>query len=558
MVEWTGRDLNPRPPACEAGDLPLIYRPLPWEDNFINILFALSIVTNDMEVNYDLIGIKPRQYQLNIAREAIGKNSLVILPTGLGKTIIAAMLATKALENGRKVILVAPTRPLVDQHLKTFNQLLGNKKWIINGLTGHTKMKERKDLWNNSSMIISTPQTVRGDTLRNLVNLSDFGLLIIDEAHRAIGNYAYVEIATAFMEKSTGYLLAITASPGSNREHIEAIKDNLDIRKIIIKTENDPDVVPFVQRTEKTAIYIDPDVKQMSISKKLREAKQHQINAVAGNVNQISIYSSRKELTDLIRTLSARAVSGEKQLFGTIPFITACVRLDILCEYAESQGLELTYDYLHEMEESEDKSIRRTILILEKNPFFIEVRKELKDILKTYENGKFKKALELSERKISEGKGSKVIIFTHYRKTSQFLMEYLKEHSKILKPLRFVGQSSRKGEQGMNQKSQREGIEKFRDGTYNVLVATSVAEEGLDIPSTDMVIFYEPVPSEIRSIQRRGRTGRFTPGEVFIMVFKNGRDVAYYNSSVRKESSMIGKMKKEMETKSATTLMDFS
>ena len=182
--------MNPRPPACEAGDLPLIYRPLPWEDNFINILFAFSVVTNDMEVNYDLIGIKPRQYQLNIAREAIGKNSLVILPTGLGKTIIAAMLATKALENGRKVILVAPTRPLVDQHLKTFSQLFGNRKWIISGLTGHTKMKERKDIWNNSSMIISTPQTVRGDALRNLVNLSDFGLLIIDEAHRAIGNYA--------------------------------------------------------------------------------------------------------------------------------------------------------------------------------------------------------------------------------------------------------------------------------------------------------------------------------------------------------------------------------
>ncbi|EQD75678.1 Restriction endonuclease, type I, R subunit/Type III, Res subunit, partial [mine drainage metagenome] len=74
------------------------------------------IVVAEKEESYNLNGVEPRQYQLNIAKESIGKNSLVVLPTGLGKTIIAAMLASKAMENGRKVILVAPTRPLVDQH----------------------------------------------------------------------------------------------------------------------------------------------------------------------------------------------------------------------------------------------------------------------------------------------------------------------------------------------------------------------------------------------------------------------------------------------------------
>ncbi|MHB8371525.1 MAG: DEAD/DEAH box helicase [Thermoplasmataceae archaeon] len=515
-------------------------------------------MVTEKEESYDLNGVEPRKYQLNIARESIGKNSLVVLPTGLGKTIIAAMLASKAMENGRKVILVAPTRPLVDQHVKTFTEIFKHKEWIITGLTGHTKMSERKKLWLESRMVISTPQTVQGDIGRELVNLNEYGLLVVDEAHRAIGNYAYVEIAKAFMEKSTGYILAITASPGSKKEHIEGIKDNLEIRKVIIKTEDDPDVEPYVMGSDITAVYVDPDPNQVNVSIKLRSVKINQLQELSSKVREINKYSSKRELTDIIRKMSARAVAGEKQLFSMIPHVTACVRLDILCEYSESQGLELANDYLLEMEQSEDKSIMRTISLLEKNHEFISAKEEMRKAMNTYVNGKFKKALELAERKVGEGKGSKIIIFTHYRKTSQFLIKYLKENSTILKPLRFVGQSSRKGEQGMTQKVQRDGIEKFREGIYNVLVATSVAEEGLDIPATDMVIFYEPVPSEIRSIQRRGRTGRFSVGEVFIFVFKNGRDIAYYNSSVNKEKSMLGKMKKEMETRNDVTLMDFS
>ena len=513
---------------------------------------------SDNDNSFNLSGIKPREYQINIVKEASGKNTLVVLPTGLGKTIVAAMLAKISLDNGRRVIIVAPTRPLVDQHIKTFTELFSGQNWIISGITGHTKISERKSIWDKSNLVISTPQTVNGDIMRNILELSSYGLLIVDEAHRAIGNYAYVEIAKKFITESTGYILAMTASPGSNRDHIDQIKENMDINKVIIRTENDPDVIPYVKETIKTAIYVEPGKEQIAISSLFKNALTSQLNDLSGTVKEISKYSSRRELTDIIRTLSARAVSGEKQLFGVIPYVTACVRLDILCEYSESQGLQLAVDYLREMEESDDKSLKRTIQILEKNTYFVQAKAALNNAIRSYENAKFRKALELAERKILEGKGSKVIIFTHYRKTSKFIMDYFKEKSHILKPLRFVGQSSRKGEQGMNQKSQREGIEKFRNGSYNVLVATSVAEEGLDIPATDMVIFYEPVPSEIRSIQRRGRTGRFNAGEVFILVFKNGRDIAYYNSSIRKESMMIGKMKKEMEAKREATLMDFS
>ena len=109
-------------------------------------------------------------------------------------------------------------------------------------------------------------------------------------------------------------------------------------------------------------------------------------------------------------------------------------------------------------------------------------------------------------------------------------------------PSRFVGQGSRHKDKGLTQKQQAEILDKFRAGEYNVLVATSVAEEGLDIPSTDMVLFYEPIPSEIRSIQRKGRTGRQQKGRVMVLVTKGTRDEAYYWSSKNKEKRMLNSM----------------
>ena len=113
-----------------------------------------------------------------------------------------------------------------------------------------------------------------------------------------------------------------------------------------------------------------------------------------------------------------------------------------------------------------------------------------------------------------------------------------------VRPVRFIGQAGRGEDKGLTQKEQAEIIKKFKEGKYNVLIATSVAEEGLDIPSTDLVVFYEPIPSEIRTIQRRGRTGRKMPGKVSILITKGTPDEGYYWVAKRKEKHM----RSELET----------
>ena len=152
------------------------------------------------------------------------------------------------------------------------------------------------------------------------------------------------------------------------------------------------------------------------------------------------------------------------------------------------------------------------------------------------DNPKLDRLSELIDIQIQTG-ASRFIVFAEIRHTASIIVDSLEKIS-AAKPVRFVGQGSREGDKGMTQKQQKEILNRFRDGEFNILVATSVGEEGLDIPSTDVVIFYEPVSSAIRLIQRRGRTGRNRPGEVFIFVTEGSRDEVALWSSRGKEQRM--------------------
>jgi ERCC4-type nuclease len=126
-------------------------------------------------------------------------------------------------------------------------------------------------------------------------------------------------------------------------------------------------------------------------------------------------------------------------------------------------------------------------------------------------------------------------VFTESRDTAEALTDFLGEH---FDTRRFVGQGDADGSDGMTQTEQRETLEEFRSGEFEVLVSTSVAEEGLDVPEVDLVLFFEPVPTAIRSVQRKGRTGRQTEGRVVVLMAEDTRDEAYFWISRRREQEM--------------------
>lgn len=194
-----------------------------------------------------------REYQNIILQKALYKNSLIVVPTSLGKTIITLLICIDILYNWKKskILILAPTRPLVRQHLNLFKRFttVGN---ICFGLTGKTSPDIRKTIWKSRSIRIffATPELVKNDLDNNLLEKDEFYLIVFDEAHRAVKNYSYTQISKKFYSnmdsKKIPMQIALSASPGSTKEKIQEICSNLYIEQTIIKSEDDKDVLPYI------------------------------------------------------------------------------------------------------------------------------------------------------------------------------------------------------------------------------------------------------------------------------------------------------------------------
>ncbi len=480
------------------------------------------------------MNIEPREYQINVYKNSINRNTLIVLPTGLGKTVIAAMIIEDFLKSGKKSIFMAPTKPLIMQHYETLKSVLSLDDKTIKAFTGEMDSQDRELDWVTGKVFVSTPQVVFNDYRSGIIDIANFDLLVFDEAHRAIGNYAYVDIAREFLQYKRKLIIGLTASPGGNNEKFEEITKNLGIENVIIKSEKDEDVKKYVKDIDIRVIKI-PEPQYVETIKKYIMDIERKISEYL-NQNGIRTGRSRKEMAQALQNLIQNAKEN-RSLFSFVRYVTAAIRIDYVLEYLETQGLEIAFDYLMEMEGSEDSGVRRAMSVLRSYQEYGEMKSAFEKASGMgLENPKMKKILDICEQKLSST--DRIIVFTHFRKTSDILLNYLSKRSDKIRAVRFIGQSDRLSDPGLSQEDQRKIIEDFKAGKYNVLIATSIAEEGLDIPDTDVVIFYEAIPSEIRNIQRRGRTGRTRNGEVYILIYENSRDMAYYFRSIAREKEM--------------------
>lgn len=489
--------------------------------------------------------IVPRDYQIDIARQCLQRNTLVVLPTGLGKTVIAALVIREIVRGNRKVLFLAPTKPLVSQHGKTLTRLLKMTD-NVGLLTGETPLSKRENLFT-LPILVSTPQSIENLIDNKQIEIFSYSMIVFDEVHRASGNYAYVKIAKSYLGKSSGLILGMTASPGSDRSKLNTLVKMMGFENMVIRTEEDPDIKKYVQETKTEIVRIK---RPQEVEEILSIARQI-LSEISWKLQKSEEFKgvriTRKEVASAIGDLSNRARNGEPELFNLIPVATSYIRFDYAVEYLESQGIEIFHEYLEQIISSEDRSMQRTARILQSFPDFERMLKMTMEFLDHGDNPKMMYVKRICEDRLASNAGGRILVFTHFRKTAEVLTAYLSRNSPAMRVARFVGQGTKGEDKGMNQKTQESVLEDFRSGKYNVLVATSVAEEGLDIPSTDLVIFYEPIPSDIRSIQRRGRTGRNRAGEVIILTYEGSRDVGYLISSINKES----RMKKNLHTLSS-------
>ena len=505
-----------------------------------------------MYLKHDLIklnSVELREYQINISKSAVKENTLVVLPTGMGKTIIALYLIAERLKNNDgKVLFLAPTKPLVVQHSQFLKEFLKIDEESISIFTGEIAPNKRKDIWKNSKIIVSTPQVIENDLLSNRLDLKETSLIIFDEAHHAVGDYAYVFVSDMYKkQREDRLILGITASPGNDVRKILEVCRNLDTKNIEIRTKYDPDVRPYVHDMNITWKEI-PLPQEFSytiqllrkaLSDRLKILKQIGVieSASTSSINKTKLLEAQRNIQKMIKS----TVKPSKMLFKAASIQSEAMKIHYALELLQTQGVNALKNYFQRLgKEASLKGSTKASRAIMSDTGVVEAVAYVKSL--NIEHPKIDEIVKIVKKQLDEKPESRIIIFTHYRYTSQYLADQLKEFKNI-KAVRFIGQASKDEDKGLTQKQQANVIKKFKSGEFNVLIATSVAEEGLDIPSTDLVVFYEPVPSEIRLIQRRGRTGRKMPGKVIILITKGTSDEGYYWSARNKEK----RMKSELE-----------
>ena len=504
-----------------------------------------------------------REFQVSIAKKCFGQDSLVVIPTGLGKTIIALFVAAYSLENSppnSKVIVLAPTRPLINQHFESFQKLLDLNSDQFDILTGQVQPNIRSAKFEEKRVLFYTPQTLRNDIVNKLYDLKNVCLVVFDEAHRAQGDYAYCQISNAYLEQNPdGVSLALTASPGSSKSKINLLCENLHIPQtnIHLRNRSDKDVKKYIKPMKiwKVGVNMTEIMRLIHFAIKNMLQKRlnylHSLDFIDGKEASVD-NTFRKNLIVLNRQL-LETIQGEgdkTSAYKSLSVNAQALRLFHMLSLVEAQGLDALLSYMRNLkEEAKKKAASKALLRLVSD---YEFKKVFGKLIFYEENSphflshpKFSICRDIILREIEKKPGARILVFAQLRDSVAAITKKLKPYEPTIRARRFVGQSTKsKIDKGLTQKKQIEILNLFKQGKYNVLVSTNVAEEGLDIAECDLVVFFDAVASEIRLIQRKGRTARFREGKVFILYCIGTSDEKYMHISINRLKSMEKNLKK--------------
>ncbi|MBD3353058.1 MAG: DEAD/DEAH box helicase [Candidatus Lokiarchaeota archaeon] len=539
--------------------------------------------------------IQPREYQISIAQRVVGRNYLVTIPTSLGKTIIAVLVSAKTLEISKKnskIIFLAPTKPLVTQQAKSFWNFMDNisnkeHPWETSVLTGSVKPTERVGLFEKLRILFYTPQTLRNDLLTGSYDLRDVALIIFDEAHKSTGRYSYVDIANFYEEMNPdGNILALTASPGSSKDKISTLCENLKIpmNNIAIRARDDDDVVEYVHELDIKYVSVEMTELMKDIREILVDIKIHRlmrINQLLSRIpsfeplktyrdKEVKSYEDYQEISQkgilalngkilkAIKMISKGSrLESDKLLFTGLSLNAEILKLYHMITLTESYGLNILFNYLKTLQKDamgrKSKAARNLYGEPRIRQIMVKLNKYNIDSTELLLHPKIFKLKDLIANKIKKTGKLKALVFADNREII-FSIYTIMENIKGIQPKMFVGQAKKSTKDtGLTQKEQIEIIKEFKAGKYNVLIATSVAEEGLDIAECDLVILFNISPSEIKMIQRMGRTARTHRGEGIILYCKNTVDERYLYIANAKKKAMyknLGHSSKKAKKKS--------
>lgn len=457
-----------------------------------------------------------RDYQFNIVQRALYDNVLVALPTGLGKTFIAAVVILNFFywyPKG-KIVFVAPTRPLVAQQQVACHGICGLPWDVACEMTGNTSKSRRGDEWEEKRIFYMTPQTLDNDLRTGDVDPRDIVCLVVDEAHRATGNYAYCNIVSQVQAVNPYFrILALTATPGSNAERVQEVIDNLHISLIELRTEEALDIRQYIHKKHEETMVVAMTEELSHIRDKFLDAMRENCEALVKHgllpnadpatlhpFRVRSVYRERQDVLAKKRWLGAT-------IQETANLAEARNRLDIFSIRMFRNRLS---EFVDGLKRQDKKNATYAAILNMACSIPHQAHPKMVAAVDT--------VLEHFRRREAAGDASsRVMIFCSLRECVHEIVELLNAHEG-LKATEFIGQAADKQGRGMTQKQQQGVIEQFKKGHFNVIVATSIGEEGLDIGEVDLIICYEAVKDSVRMLQRVGRTGRKRDGRIVVLM----------------------------------------
>lgn len=435
-----------------------------------------------------------------------------------------------------QIIFMAPTKPLVAQQVDACHKIVGIPKRETCLLTGNVSPGHRADYWKEKRLFFLTPQTLETDLTSGRCDPKKIVLIVVDEAHRATGEYAYCKVLRYIRRFNQSFrVMALTATPGSKVESVQAVITSLGIARTEIRTEESLDIRQYINQR-------DIQVEKFPLSDEITMIKDLFCKALKPLLTKLNA-AKACYITDPAN-LTAFALTQARQQYmaspagATAPWsVKGAImnNFNILSSLAYAfelllfHGIRPFFEYIREYQT--DQSTKPTgggkmISNFLQDKQFLAMMNRCRSLMNETEFlghpkldylcgtilRHFAEATERGEH------DSKVMVFSNYRKSGDEIMRVLNRHAPLIKPKIFVGQSSGKTGDGMSQKEQQDIIERFKKGEFNVLVATSIGEEGLDIGEVDFIACFDASASPIRMLQRMGRTGRKRAGAVVVLV----------------------------------------
>ena len=479
------------------------------------------------------IDFPKREYQFRIVNEALFQNTLVCLPTGLGKTFIAAVIMLNFYRwfPKSKVIFIAHTRALVCQQIEACHTMAGIPKEDMCELTGQVNPTVRVESWLSKRVFFLTPQVLTNDIARHICPAASIRCIIFDEAHKAQGNSPYVQVMQSVSKYTHRFRsIGLTASPGRTLKAIQTVIDNLHISRIEVRTESDPDVKPYLHNKTSDVVVVPLGPAVQSIKEQFLPFLRYHINKLvtmkffydrgAEGVSPFQLLASREKMRASQGQYDPNNVAAAESSFA------AAIVLSKAYYQLVTQGIapfERDVKRITEegMRPTAPRYKREMVLSEEWKVFMAFVDKSFAETTKDAGLGhpKMMKLKEVISDHFARhsGTSTRVIVFATFRETVKEITHML-SFARGVHPVAFVGQSTGRSGSGLKQKDQLDTLNKFRGGTFNVLVATVIGEEGLDIGEVDLIVCYDCNSSPTRLIQRFGRTGRKRDGRVVVLV----------------------------------------